>query len=166
MPYTQHGSYYRISPLSHRRIYDRDTFCEEDEIERGDDSGTGEAAGNPGAGACGNDDLQRNGCDQSVAEQHCDPEETTQVLVRVLRRGIPRPIGEKEGDAMSAFYGLVIWCDDCDCEPFKTRNIHARPGGWSVWVNSGGHERWRCPACTAAQAKIDAFHEAEATKTA
>ena len=71
---------------------------------------------------------------------------------------------------MSAFYGLAIWCDDCDdAKPFTGGPLSretAIKAGWSAWRNSGGHERWRCPVCTAAQKKVDAFHEAEATKTA
>ena len=74
---------------------------------------------------------------------------------------------------MSAFYGLTITCDDCDDPRAIVRfgnlaigHEKAKELGWTSRFISGGISRWRCPACTAAQAKIDAFHEAEATKTA
>ena len=58
---------------------------------------------------------------------------------------------------MSAFYGLVIWCDDCDGPPFKTHNLaqgltEASYAGWKDRQVSG-LTRWRCPACAKAAAQ-------------
>lgn len=69
---------------------------------------------------------------------------------------------------MSEFYGLVIWCDDCDTKPFKCPNAHlgaeqARLSGWSRRTNSGGMRRWRCPACTKAAAQEARVAEFAAT---